>query len=381
MTGTPGLEASPSPASGDSTGGVTVRAVLVSLALLVAVAVTGFYVEIAWARVSRFGAGVPAPAPAILLFLLTAVMGLPVLRRVGLSRRELLTIYSVVLVGGALVSTDVLFWMLPKTIAYYYQVQVNPGWEIFLPYIPTWFAPSDPAAVIGLFEGHRPVPWSLWSAPLAAWSSFMVSLFLGTFCLMALLQRQWVTHERLSFPLAQIPLGLVRDPDPGAGGRAARLPVTPVFWMGLAISLLVNFLSTLSTKVPALPALPIGPTPIVQWQKVGPLAGLGEIDLVLWPWLIAIAYLIPKDLSFSAWFFWVLRVGLTVVAIAAGATAARPEDFYGSEFPAPYFQGGGAVFALGLWVLWIARPHLTRGLRLSCRRGRAGRGRKLRRSG
>jgi hypothetical protein len=84
--------------------------------------------------------------------------------------------------------------------------------------------------------------------------------------------------------------------------------------------------------------------------------------------MIALAYLIPADLSFSLWVFTVLRLLLTVAAIAAGATPVRPEDWYDSSFPAPVFQGTGAVLALAVWVLWVARKHLGRAARISVSR-------------
>ena len=144
-----------------------------------------------------------------------------------------------------------------------------------------------------------------------------------------------------------------------------------MFWIGVFISFAVSFINGLSQRVPAVPAIPLGPVALMQWVRVGPLAGLGELDLVLWPWMIAIAYLIPKELSFSAWFFWLVQVGLTVAAIAAGAAPQRPEEWFDSSFPAPRYQGGGAVLALGIWALWIARPHIVRALRLAIS-GRSG---------
>ncbi len=289
------------PQSNRQADGVTLRAVLVSFVLLILVAVGAFYVEIAWRRVYEFGSGVPAMAPVALLFILTALMGIPIFRRVGFTRRELLSIYAIVLVGAPLVSHGVLFWMIPKTIAYYYAARVHPAWETaFLQHIPAWFSPTDFGAVEGFFEGHAQVPWSLWWIPLSAWSTFMFSLFASAFFLLIIVQRQWIGNERLSFPLAQIPLEMVRDPGPGQQSRAGRLSLAWLFWIGLFISLFANFMNTLSGKVPSIPAIPLGPIPIMQWQKIGPLAGLGQIDLVLWPWMIALAYLIPKELSFSA---------------------------------------------------------------------------------
>jgi hypothetical protein len=81
--------------------------------------------------------------------------------------------------------------------------------------------------------------------------------------------------------------------------------------------------------------------------------------------MIAVAYLIPKELSFSCWFFWILRIGLTVAAIAAGATPNRPEEWWSSTFPAPTFQGGGAVLAVAAWAIWVGRHHLVRAFRIA----------------
>ncbi len=346
-------------------GGVTARAVVLAFALLVAVSVGAFYVELAWRKIYNFGSGVPAMAPVVLLFVLAGIMATPVLRRAALTRRELLTVYSILLVGGPLVSHGILFWMIPKVIAYYYVARIQPLWETtFFPYVPMWFAPTDPIMVEGFFQGHARVPWSAWWVPLGAWSSFFAAIFVCTLCAVALVQRQWISNERLTFPIAQIPLEMVRETDGGRSERA-RLPIAWVFWLGLGASLLVNFMNSLSSRLPTVPAIPLGPAAIVQWQKVGPLAGLGEIDVVLWPWMIAIAYLIPKELSFSAWFFWLVRLALTVGAIAAGHTPQRPEEWFESGFPAPHYQAGGATLALFLWVAWVARRHLSYVLRIA----------------
>ncbi|UCC68535.1 MAG: hypothetical protein JSV79_00955, partial [Armatimonadota bacterium] len=300
--------------------------------------------------------------------------GTPVLRRSGLTRRELLVIYSILLVAGPVVSHSIMAWMLVKSIAYYYMARANVIWQTtFLDQVPTWFSPTDAAAAEGFFEGHAEVPWSLWWAPLGAWSFFTVCLFVASVSVVAILQRQWVTNERLSFPIAQVPLEIVREPGGSRQGRAGRLPVAWFFWIGVVVSLAVNFVNGLSQRYPSVPAIPLGPVAIMQWQRVGPLAGLGEIDLVLWPWMIAIAYLIPKELSFSAWFFWLVDVGLTIIAISAGSEPQRPEEWFDSSFPAPRYQGGGAILALGIWVLWIGRRHLARAIRVAFSR-QSGRG-------
>jgi len=340
-----------------ASGGVTRRAIVIAFLLLAALCVAAFYAAILWSD-DTFTNGVPAPAQLSLLFLLCAAMGLPVLRRRGLTRRELLTIYSILLVGSPLVSRAVLYYMVPKVVAYYYLARAHPLWETsFLPLVPSWFAPSNPAAAESFFGGNAAVPWPLWWTPLAVWSSYLLALVVATSCLLIILQRQWITNERLSFPIAQIPLTMIRERN--AAGGVGRLATGPAFRIGVAVALLLGFVDALALRFPSIPAVPLGPITLIQWQKVGPLAGLGAYELVLWPWLIALAFLIPKELSFSCWFFWLVRVGLTVLAIAAGETPQRPEEWWASTFPAPYYQGTGAVLALGLWTLWIARRHLA----------------------
>ncbi|MFB3881923.1 MAG: DUF6785 family protein [Armatimonadota bacterium] len=368
------------PSSGDQTdrrddpsGGVTARALLVALALLALIAPAAFYVEIAWHRTVCFATYAPSMAPVVLLFLLTALMGAPLLRRAGLSRRELLVVYSVVLVGAPLVSKGLLVWLLGHNVAYYYGARTYSHWETtFLRLVPAWFAPTDTEAVVGFFQGGAAVPWSRWARPLEAWLSFEVCLFVAAFCLIVLVQRHWISDERLTFPIAQIPLEMVQQRGDSSARGVGQLPAAPLFWLGLLLSFGIAFMNDVSERAPAIPAIPLGPITVVDWHPVGPMAGLGSLDLLLWPWMIAIAYLIPKDLSFSVWFFWFVRLGLTVVAIAAGATPQRPEDWWSTSFPAPYYQGGGAVFALLAWALWSARHHLGRALRTALRGGAAG---------
>jgi hypothetical protein len=348
-------------------GAVTVRAALLSLALVLLLAPVNFLVEIKWQK-AEISSGVPAATPIVITALLAAASGMlgrTSLRRwVGLTRRELLVVFAAVSMGAPLLTHGMLFWMLPKVVAFYYQAQIRPEWgQTFLSYIPLWFAPTDGTAITQFFEGQGRVPWSLWFGPLAAWSAFLVALFIATLCLMAIVQRQWITSERLSFPLAQIPLEMVQEKGArGTGGLPGRSGWA--FWIGVLAAGGISFLNTLSRKYPAVPSIPLGPIPIMMPQKTGPWAGLGEIDLVLWPWLIAVAYLIPKELSFSCWFFWLVNRALMVVAVVTGTTGQAPSP-YSSDFPAPFYQGGGVALALLVWVLWIARAHLARAARLA----------------
>lgn len=350
---------------------VTPRATLLAFAVILLVSIAGFYISVLYFTASSFGTGVPAAAPFTALLLLTGLAGIPVLRRwVGFTRRELLTVYAIVLMGAPVLSQSILGWMLPHSIALRYMARAIPDWETsFLALMPTWFSPTDPAAVESFFTGGLPVPWSLWWTPLVAWCSFLVALVAASLCLTVLLQRQWISSERLSFPLAQIPLESVSRAADGAGDDVARLPLSGLFWAGIGVSFFIGFFNSLAEWIPAVPGIPTGPIVVMQWRKVGPLAGIGDFEVVLWPWLIGLAYLVPKELSFSCWFFWWFRLGLTVLAIVGGATPQRPDEWYGNTFPAPYWQGIGALLALAGWTAWTARSHLARAVRAAFGRG------------
>jgi hypothetical protein len=348
------------------TGGFTGRAIILALLLLPLLIVVGYYATIVY-KPDDYLCSVPAAAQLHILILLTGVGVLPLLRRWGLTRQELLAIYSILLVAAPVMGRGILYWLIPKSIVYYYLARANPAWEEeLLPLVPSWFAPSDPAAVEGFFLGKASVPWSLWLMPMAAWLSFAVALYVAVASLLSILQQQWIRHERLAYPLTQIPLEILSDST--GEDSPGKLTTSRMLWLGVVISFGTNLVSELSTKFPSIPQLPLGPVQIIPWQRVGPLAGLGAYELVLWPWLIALAYLIPKELSFSCWFFWLIRVGLTVIAIAAGATAMRPEDWWSPTFPAPYYQGTGAILALGIWLFWSARKHLARVVKIALSR-------------
>ena len=356
--------------------GLTARSVLLALGLLAVVSVAGFYADLLVNASTRFNAGVPATSPFFLLFLLTAVTTLgPVGRRLRFSRRELLTIYAIVVAGAPLVSHGILGYMIPHEIYQQYGARRTPQWATtFLQFIPRWSSPTDLKSVEDFFVGGAAVPWTAWWLPLAAWSSFLVALVTSAVCLTALIQRQWISNERLAFPLAQIPLEVASESEEPGGRRRARLPVARLFWLGFALSFGVQFWNGLGAIFSNLPQVPLGPLVVLPAQTTGPLAAVGDLEVTFWPSLIGIAYMIPKELSFSCWVFYIIRVLEAMVAITFGATPRSATAWLGDTmFPSFAFQGFGAILALSAWAAWRARRHLKNALRIALSRdsGRA----------
>jgi hypothetical protein len=344
--------------------GVTWRAVLLALILLVTLSPLAFAAEMVLGTVYKLAAGVPPIVPIAFLFLLLVLN--PLLGRLlrgRLSRRELLAAYAIASFGGPVMTHGVLVWILSLVIGIRHLALARPEWRAtFFQYLPAWASPVDAAAVEGYFRGESPVPWALWWPSLLHWAALFIALVLCILFLLILFSRQWIVSERLTYPFAQVPLEMAQqDRMTGVG----RLPFSKAFWAGFIVAFVLSLNNSLHELFPALPHIPVGTTLLMPYQKVGPMAGLGDIFFYLEYWAVAIAYLIPKDLSFSVWFFWLWRVAMTVTAITFGAQPEKPTDWGSASFPAPGCQGAGALLAVAALALWAARRHLAGSIRLA----------------
>ena len=75
--------------------------------------------------------------------------------------------------------------------------------------MPEWPVPQSHDAIWGFYEGDPTgaVPWAIWAAPMLYWAMFGLALFLAMVCLMVIVRRQWVEHERLAYPMIPAPVG------------------------------------------------------------------------------------------------------------------------------------------------------------------------------
>jgi hypothetical protein len=329
------------------------------------------------------GGNAPPPAPTYLLFLYV-LLAAPLLtrwnRKLGLARGELLLIYTMMLVAGPICHLYSIGFLIPHAVSPLYYRPQEPDWAVFLPSLPTWFAPRDPTAIQHLFRGgDGSVPWMVWLVPMLAWSSLLIALFFVALCINVLMCRQWVEAERLTFPLAAIPLALTdgsasevglrlsRPPRPGVLGgigQPARILRQPLFWMGVCLPLLLRAPEMLHTYLPSVPDFPLHNIVLVNADSglQPPWTGLGQIEFDPIFWLVGVTYLLPKEVAFSAWCFYLIRLLENMLAVWWGLSEGEP-SVYENHFPAVYSQGAGAGLALAGITLWAARRHLRTALR------------------
>jgi Family of unknown function (DUF6785)/Domain of unknown function (DUF6784) len=276
-------------------------------------------------------------------------------RYLCLSRSEMILVYLMATVGTALAGECWAIHVVPGLAgtAAYQAATAHPEWAAWLGDTPRWFFVQDPDMIRAIHYGrsslYLPTNLRALAVPVAAWSVLMLSLALFTQCLAQLVRRQWIQRERLSFPLVYLPMTLVETEGPNAWWRSRLL------WAGVAVAGSIELINGLNYLYPAVPYLPVKVTEIAAAPD-RPWSGLGPIWVAFYPWVIALGFMVPQEVTFSLWFFfWMTRVQDMVVMMAG----LRSEGGYAPGLP-PYHihQETGAFLVMGAMLLWRARHDL-----------------------
>jgi hypothetical protein len=333
--------------------GPTVLALLVGVLAIIGTGVLVRNTEMVTGRYVQHG--IP-PVPAFAWLLLCAV--LPALwMRVGArwvpDRRLVLLVYVMLTVGTILSGPYHLRAFLPHLVTLRYQERPdgNMSGGKLSEHIPAWLAPTEPAVIKGYFEADRigGVPWAAWSGPILVWSGFLLALFVFSGCLMLLVRQRWTEEERLSFPLLSLPLTLS-----GGGGEVwGGSKSTGLFWLGFGFAACFNALNIARVFAPGMPA----PGFYVAFTDLfvdRPWIPLGSVTLFNMLEVIGVGYLVPLEVSFSAWFFYLLNRAIAVAGMAAGYD--KP------GFPYTQDAAAGGYVAVGLMLLWGLRKSLGKSI-------------------
>ena len=280
-------------------------------------------------------------------------------RRWAFSSVEIVTVWSIITVVSGIPSSGLMRYLIPHMVApHYYANPVN-GWQDrIISHQPSRLFVTDPVAVRAFFEGlHRgeAIPWSAWLVPLCWWGIFVALLFTSFFCLSAILRRQWVENERLSFPLVQLPIALAEAPE--AGFAYNKLVRSPVLWWALSIDVCLHTVKGLHLFFPRIPDLPMVWNSSTYLTTL-PWSGLNDIMFAVYPLVIGFAFLIASDVCLSLWLFYVLFKLQCLIGIEYNWNMSMIGVGY-SMCPAfvSYEEAGGFVM-MALLLFWAMRPHL-----------------------
>jgi hypothetical protein len=336
--------------------GVSWRAVILALLLIPINVYWVTVVEVRWYTLD--GSCLPLFITPIFMLFLLALGNLAVGRwapRLAFSRGELLVVYILVVISCTLSGHDMLQNLMGTIVHPFRYATPENGWErMFFHYIPPWLTvvePADPTkqhVIKGFYEGNAnlydPSLFLPWIKPLAIWGGFVLLLIWMMLCLNVVIRRQWTVNERLTYPIVQLPLEMTREG--GVGFFRSK-----VMWGGFAVAFLIGLLSGIHELYPIVPAINVKQTDLRQHLTDRPWNAIDRPTISFYPFMIGLAYFLPLDLSFSCWFFFVVRQVQRIVGSLAGWDQ-------GVDFPYISEQGCGSWLALSILALWGSKHYL-----------------------
>lgn len=334
------------------------RAILVGAALAALINVWepfGYYISRGlWMRFGYISVAVLLP---FVLLVFPINVGLRLInRRLGFEPWELIIIFSMGMVAAIFPTLGLIGFLLSYISAPFYYASPETFWATWMSQtMPRWLAPSDTGlAVDWLFNGlpsGEEIPWHVWLVPLAWWGLLIGALFLCSFCMMAILRKQWVDNERLAFPLAELPLMLMQRKGSSVWPAVAH---QPLFWIGFGIPFLTicwNMISYFEWGFPKIP--------FQQWTRIQFGPNFPSILCKANFFVMGFAYFTPLNILLSVWFFHVLFIVEQGVFNTIGLRVGKPDN-WGSPFSvAAGWQNWGGFLVLVLLGFWMARRHLV----------------------
>jgi hypothetical protein len=280
---------------------------------------------------------------------------------------ELATIYGMLLIAALVGSRGLVEKMLPLLVAPDYFASPTNHWrDRFFPHIRPWLVAFDPhggpgqsvaRAYYEALRAGQPIPWQAWVVPVGGWSVLAGLVFYAFLCMASLLRRPWMEHERLAFPLAQLPLEMIRE------GRSSLLR-SQLTWIGFAMPGCVYTLNGLHTFYPVVPHLE-QPFSLNQFLVDPPWNAVSGMPIYISFAAVGLLYLVPGPLLFSLWFFFLLTRLQELLAASYGYESQAMPFFPCKQFVG--YQTMGAYVVLAAYILTTAAPRLRAALRAALR--------------
>ena len=342
--------------------GITVRSVVIGLALAAAHTCWIVYEETALGHMGvSFTTFMLVQSALGILFLLMVLNS--VLKRAVpswmFSPAEMMVIFCTTTIASVIAGFDLLQNLVPVLLwPFYYGGSGD--YDKFLPHIPRWFVPQDREVIRQFFVGSgdfwrffSPQVLKAWALPMAFWMVFLFLLAWTMLCVASLMRRQWLDREKLSFPILELPLTMARENTVGALLRQ------PLFLIGFLVTASILSMNCLSGLYPSVPGIRLNVVNIGRTAfESSPWSGMNPVYVAWWPYAIGLCYLIPLDISFSCWFFYVF---IRLAALFGTAHGWRDPNAGFSPDQFPWFQNltYGAWIAVFVTVMWGARAHLA----------------------
>ncbi|MDO8586332.1 MAG: hypothetical protein Q7T82_04770 [Armatimonadota bacterium] len=273
----------------------------------------------------------------------------------ALCRRELIVLYAMLATGASFVGHDYLQMLVPSIPhASHFANSGNQWAERVVPLLPKWLTINGSASAITSYEqGHSTLyTWAHiqpWLLPVTCWSVFLFAVAACSLAINVIFRRHWVESEKLTYPIAQLPLMITE------GGGSNPLFRNRVFWYGFGLAAAIDVYNGLQILFPALPAPPnLKAADIYPYFAASNTwRAIGWTPVSFYPFAIGLSFFMPKNLAFSCWFFFLFRKAQQVTAAGFGYSGGDP------WFPYMKEQSYGALVVIFAACLWRSRGYLA----------------------
>jgi len=340
----------------DAPGALTRRSVLIGMLLVIFVAAFTPYNDYVLHNSPFIGNHFPIGIITLFAGLILIVNPLlSVLTKKPLGTGELIVILTMMLVGAAVPSSGLMRYLEPMVVSPFYIARDFPWLKPFADMMPSSLAPSKDASspiITNYWLGIDPrrgehVPWMAFLLPMFLWGILIAAILGSALFLAAIFRKQWVHHERLTFPLATIPLELMAAPEPGRWYN--RLWRNPLLWTGVAIPAAVYLMTGLHQQFPAMPYIDLKydfreAFTERPWNALPSHITSARLYLSV----VGVCFFVPSEIAFSLWFFLILNGAAQVFFSQSSIDPQENEQVRAMGTYVGYFAG----------LLWLARGHL-----------------------
>ncbi|MGQ9611077.1 MAG: DUF6785 family protein [bacterium] len=275
----------------------------------------------------------------LIIIFINELIGL--ILRSKLSSNELLIIYIMLAVATGLFGIDMMTLLVPiMGHSTWFATPENEWKELFSNYLPDALVVKDIKILKGYYEGNSSFWQSeilrAWIIPIALWTLFILLLFMTILFINIIIRKAWVEHEKLSYPVIQLPMEMA----------TGRIFVNKNIWIGFGLAFIIDLLAGLHALYPVIPA------PRVKWYNLAPFFNTKPWDAIDWlpihfyPFVTGLGYIMPLDLSFSTWFFYLFW---KIQLVFASAVGWRIEGRYLG------WEKAGAWLGIGFLAIWTSR--------------------------
>ena len=225
------------PTKSDSKGAVTLRAVLVGLALVP----INVYIVVQWETVwnTQYPTTMTIFYNAVFTFLSLILVNMLLKRwlpRIALSQQELLTVYTMLMLAVCVSGHDFsqsIFCTLGT--ARWSATPENDWSNLFWKYLSQRLTVNDDQVLYGFYKGESTFYTAAhikgWLEPMVWWTLFLSVVAFTMFCLNIIIRRQWIEKEKLTYPLVHLPYEMSRE-----GNGHHPFFRNKLLWLGFGVS-------------------------------------------------------------------------------------------------------------------------------------------------